>query len=74
MRGRQSSKVLNYSSCAAMETELLLAPITALEIVGEYLAAGRCHGHYSMDQNPLMDHPEAFVNNMLNTSNNKPWP
>ncbi|XP_061474792.1 tRNA (34-2'-O)-methyltransferase regulator WDR6 isoform X2 [Rhineura floridana] len=40
VRGRESRGDLTSHPCAAMETERLLAPITALEIVDDHLVAG----------------------------------
>ncbi|XP_077781245.1 tRNA (34-2'-O)-methyltransferase regulator WDR6 isoform X3 [Podarcis muralis] len=40
VRGSESTGALTSDPCSAMETELLLAPITALEIVGDHLVAG----------------------------------
>ncbi|XP_007443605.2 WD repeat-containing protein 6 [Python bivittatus] len=39
-QGRDSRGVFTSHPCGVMETELLLAPITALEIVGDHLIAG----------------------------------
>ncbi|XP_060127257.1 tRNA (34-2'-O)-methyltransferase regulator WDR6 isoform X2 [Zootoca vivipara] len=40
VRGSESIGVFTSDPCSAMETELLLAPITALEIVDDHLVAG----------------------------------
>ncbi|XP_063147547.1 tRNA (34-2'-O)-methyltransferase regulator WDR6 [Candoia aspera] len=40
MKGRESGRIFTSYPCGVMETELLLAPITALEVVGDHLIAG----------------------------------